>query len=123
MDRAEVARRMLDILPDGDQWAKYTLDDGRGRRCLLGARAEVDEVRHIIFTLEVARHYKDDGYLTLLAEIIREQYPELTAFIMEDGMFPAFARIWPGMLVQHFNDHPYTAYPDIRLILEKAAAG
>ena len=120
-----VAERMLEVLPDESAWAKGALlrqlriqrvgveDEVYATMCLLGAygKATRDDVWYY------HRNMGDgDEYLTRVARIAREQFPER----FNPG-FP-WDRYDVVIVIVSFNDHDDTSYPDVRLVLEKAAA-
>lgn len=111
----ETAAAMLEVLADPGDWAQHYYEynyteDGRriSTRCLLGAYGwAAHEDAHWFATLD---HSEADPYIIRLAGVIREQYPgraEICNFLRD--------------VIAQFNDHPDTAFPDVRVVIEKAA--
>ena len=108
---SEVAQAMLEELPTNRAWSHSLLVAGP-RKCLLGARLSVAGVNLRDATVVGSDHRMlfDDPYLLMLVRVAGEQYPD---------------RMGGRGLVQQtvsFNDHVYTCYADIRVVLEKTAA-
>lgn len=94
-------RRALDGWgPNG--WIKGSLRDEAGGRCMVGRLGQVGEHEH-----------------RLLSVTIEEQYPErrVTIFGVDGLLFASD----PLAIIIDFNDHDDTEYPDIQMVLEKAA--
>ena len=109
MDAAEVAERMMEILPDSRHWTKGNLRK-YGRLCLWGARAVAAGIviRAGMTEEDIERLLGDDEYMIAVADVILENYP--------DRHDPHY------QVIVGFNDHDDTRFTDVRAILEKAAA-
>jgi hypothetical protein len=116
-----VAELVLDVLSDESKWAKGALSrqvltgggDVQVSMCLMGAYGLVVHGDAWYYM----RNLGEGEYLACLARIMTEQFP---------GRFPEpyqWNNAEPGTVITVFNDHPETTFPDIRLVLEKAAAG
>lgn len=92
----EAVRARLD---GGRKWHKGGWGDGAGNVCLLGAVIELND------TCDVTAEER------LLSEVVTEQYADRLPGLGVDGV----------RLVPEFNDHPDTTWPDVDLVLDKAA--
>lgn len=110
-----IAEEMLRILPHNRTWSSGNLKVGP-RRCLLGARLHANGVVNMNVTTNL-EWLNRDPYVLLLARIIAEQFPE-RLYRDPSGQ----TRTTPVRNVISFNDSPDTHFPDIHMLLEKAAA-
>lgn len=96
----EVAAAILDLIPNYRRWMKNE-EAKRNRHCLVGA------VAYLRLEPQV-----EQSFGNRLCQVIRDQYPERFASSSH----------WATEAVI-FNDHDRTRYGDVRLVLEKIAAG
>jgi hypothetical protein len=95
---SETARIALEKIPSARFWAKGVYHSGQGseRHCVLGARPwSMDR----------------ELFASAFGRVAREQFPGRCTGVDSESY------------VVSFNDHPDTRYADVRLILEKLAAG
>jgi len=110
-DVSEVAQAMLAELPTSRAWVRGQLAAGP-KKCLLGARLSVEGLnpQRGLSSEKLYGLCRDDPYLLLFIRVAAEQYPGRIASI-KDLIHQ----------VIDFNDHEYTRYADIRVVLEKTA--
>jgi hypothetical protein len=112
----DIPRMMLGLLPDEKSWIKKNLVSADGNsRCLLGAVS----VMHIRMSLGECEPADIAPYLATLAQVIRAEYPGRAC------RYPYLGACCCGDndVIIAFNDHDDTVFADVRMILEKAAAG
>jgi hypothetical protein len=106
-DPAE-AIRMLDLLlvffGDGEGWARHTLNDGRGGRCLLGALECLERECHV--SCAAAGDY--------LRDAIRRRPPP-------PELLPFLALRFTAIVLWGFNDMS-TNFADVRAVILEARA-
>lgn len=102
MTAQETARAMLAVLDNGAAWGKNYLYK-RGRYCMIGSSICLDGMSNDTWKV--------------ISGIIREQFPERVPDHCPSD--PAF----DDSLIEIFNDHELTTFADVRMVLEKAAAG
>jgi len=99
---SEVAQGVLEVMPGARFWVKGSYSGGLGdeRHCVEGARRLV--------VLPAGGQFAE-----AFQRVASEQFPGRHIKLRKD----------PVSYVVGFNDHPDTRYADVRLILEKLAAG
>jgi hypothetical protein len=99
--------RVRTFLDGGRAWLKGNLGNGAGRWCLVGA----------VFVLDDEQEY--ERVILVLAEAIREQYPERIPFRFTGSYLdhPVFRLVF----VTKFNDHERTVWPEVDALLDKAS--
>jgi len=110
--KQDVAQEMLAILSSDRRWCKNAYAAGP-RVCLTAARLRA--AGQVNFSGEEI-DLDSDPYLRLLAQVIREQFPDRAR--AAGVMCPSSCKV----AVIWFNDHEDTHFGDVRAVLEKAAA-
>ena len=114
MRTAEIAARVLEIIPDESHWIKGFSHDSQGRHCVLGGldvimREEaVDSGTYLVCALYAGR------FAAAFLATARELYPDLCAYMREDAS--------AGPATASFNDDPDVTYGHVRTVLEKIRA-
>jgi hypothetical protein len=109
----QLAEAVLEKIPDVFHWVKGYMSSG-SRFCLLGAYADVLYGGNLSLKRFDESFYTRDYdhiFLRRLREVIDAQYHIGCSADSDHDI------IW------RFNDRPFTAYEDIRLVLEKVRAG
>ena len=105
---SDIARQVLDIIPNHRRWIQHNEVDLRsGRRCVIGALNSIS-----------AYGQERTKFARLFSAIAAEQFPDMTRAWLGD-FFPSYeGDDW----IASVNDADDMHYKGIRVILEKIAA-